>query len=106
MGCIKSTKQILKKIADEITPYLIKFAVDKVKEVEQTAQAYDGLSFSMSEFPKAEVVSSLIQMEAAAQGVDLSTRRANLLREFAVEAVKGDEDESELGLDDSDSETP
>ena len=106
MGCIKSTKKILRKIAQEITPYLIQFAVDKVKEAEATAVAYNSLDSTMAAYPKAEVVSELIQMEAAAQGVDLSNRRVNLLREFAVEAVKGDEDESELGQDDRTTEEP
>lgn len=100
MGCIKSTKKILREIAKEITPHLIKFAVDKVRAVEEVAAAFPHNDTNYTAFDKGEIVSNMIEVEAAASGIDLPRRRVNLLREFAVEAVFGDEDESELGMDD------
>ena len=97
MGCKKKTMTILKRIGKELKPILVQTAINMVKQVEEMAVA-DPMFFTND--AKRKIVAAGIVTEAAKGGAKLPGRTVNLLVEFGVEAVKGPDDESDLGLDD------
>jgi len=98
MGCKRTTVAIIKRIAAEVTPVLVQTAVGAVKTVEIAAE--QDPAFLTNEV-KRKIVGDTILAQAKRNGLaDLKQRTVNLITEFAVEAVKGDDDENELGMDD------
>ena len=98
MGCKKKTITIVKGIAAQLKPHLVRHAVDMVTQIEKYS-AEDPLFFT--DDVKRRMCGAAIKAEAREAGEDLAGRTVNLLVEFAVEAVKGPEDESDLGEDDT-----
>jgi len=97
MGCKKTTIAIAKRLGTEVGAVLIRKAVGAVKAVEELSaddpQWIDGRE-------KRAAVLNYLRIEAKATGQELKRSVAGLLVEFAVQAVKGPDDESEIGIDD------
>jgi len=98
MGCKKKTTQILKRVAQGLKPVLVKHAVNMVGIVQKASTADP--SFWTNDTKRRAVFSS-VKAEAQGLGLDLPNRTFMLLVEYAVEAVKGPDDESDLGADDT-----
>ena len=97
MGCKKTTVKILRELGRLFGPKLVKFAVDAVGITDYIAK---GSELPPSNEEKASMTSDAIMGKANELEVPIKRRNANLLTEYAVEAVHGDIDESEIGLDD------
>jgi len=97
MGCKKTTVKIAKRVGAEVGAVLLRKAVGAVTAVETLAREDPDWWASRS---KRDAVADYLRIEAKATGQELQRRVANLVVEFAVEAVKGPDDESEIGIDD------
>jgi hypothetical protein len=97
MGCKKTVVKIAKRVGEEVGPALVRFAVDSVRVVERAS--VEDPDFWTSD-TKRRAVGNAIVGEAKETGKELRARTVNLLTEFAVEAVKGPDDEQDIGIDD------
>lgn len=97
MGCKRTIVQIAKRVGKEVGAALIRYAVDVVGIVEDFTHT-GGDPFRGSE--KREVAFNAIKARSVKEGKELPDRTLNLVLETAVEAFKGPDDESSIGLDD------
>lgn len=97
MGCKKKTTQILKRIAAGLKPVLVEYAVSTVAGIE--AAALEDPAF-WTNSQKRSAAFGMVKTRAKQLANELPNRTIGLLIEFAVEAVKGPDDESDLGKDD------
>jgi len=98
MGCLRTSKRIIKSVAQRVKPMLVKSAVDVVRAIE-VMSADDPVGFWTSDTKRAAAL-AVIKSEATRLGNVVPNRTYGLLLEYALEAVMGDEDEDELGQDD------
>jgi len=98
MGCVRKTKVIVKGIAKQLKPLLVKRAVNIVTALNRMS---DEEPLFWTNSMKRKVALGVIKQEAEDLQVEIKESTTRLLMEFAVEAVKGPEDESDLGDDDS-----
>ena len=96
-GCKKTIVTIAKRVGKEVGAGLIRFAVDVVTVVQEFVTE-GGDPFTGSE--KRTVAFNTIKARAVKEGKELPDRTLNLVLETAVEAVKGPDDESSIGIDD------
>lgn len=96
MGCPQKAAKIAKRIGRMIKASVMNVAISAVKKVEELSE-HDPLFFTND--AKRRIVGAEIKAAAKREEINLAGRTVGLITEFAVEAVKGPDDESDLGVE-------
>ena len=99
MGCIKTTKKIIKGIAQAITPALLNYGVTAVSVLDGAGKSNPDVF--TNEVKRQAAFVAIRKRWRDDTGADPKDHLVNLLLEYAVTALKGPEDETTLGEDDS-----
>ena len=102
MGCIKTTKKILKGVAQAITPALLEYGVTAVSVLDGAGKSSPDVF--TNEVKRDAAFVAIRKRWRDDTGVEPKDHLVNLLLEYAVTALRSDQDETTLGADDRDTE--
>ena len=98
MGCIKTTKKILKVVAQAITPALLEYVVTAVSVLDGAGKSSPDVF--TNEVKRDAAFVAIRKRWKDDTGVEPKDHLVNLLLEYAVTALRSDENEKALGTDD------